>query len=401
MKLPWDKQYLKISFHVIFTMWVIIVLSLFIYFINDIWEIFSNTVSSIIKILNPLIIGIVIAYIIDPLVEWYQKILSKININFKILKNKSTKPLKATNNRGISTILAYGTILAFLIVCVMLFTYNISSQLTLNSSNDIEELVEMGNRYLNSLDSTIDDIGNMLDKYNIESAQVKEYITSITNNIGKSIFDIGNKVLIFFKNITGYLTTLFLAIIISIYFILDKERFLNYVKIFSKAIFPKRINSKLTNFWKDLDIILSGFIRGQLIDAIIMSFVLSITLSLIKIKFAIIIGIVAGIANLIPYFGPLVAYVGGIGMALLTGEPKKALIAFIALFIVQQIDGSIIGPRLLGNGVQLHPVFVLLSIIIGGSLYGLLGMLLAVPITAVLKIFIKKFVNSRIETAEN
>ena len=113
--------------------------------------------------------------------------------------------------------------------------------------------------------------------------------------------------------------------------------------------------------------------------------------------FTIIIGIFAGICNLVPYFGPIVAYVGTISFGLLYGQNTKVIIAVIALIIVQQIDGSIIGPKLLGDNVSLKPVFILVSVIIGSSLFGIVGMILAVPVAAMIKLMVKKFIDNRLK----
>ena len=179
--------------------------------------------------------------------------------------------------------------------------------------------------------------------------------------------------------------------------LLEKKSFQVYGKKLSKALFEPATEEKILGFLGDLDHIFSGYIRGQLADVAIMCCMLSITLSAIGIKFGIIIGIFAGICNLVPYFGPIVAYVGTISFGLLYGQNTKVIIAVIALIIVQQIDGSIIGPKLLGDNVSLKPVFILVSVIIGSSLFGIVGMILAVPVAAMIKLMVKKFIDNRLK----
>ncbi|HNU81001.1 MAG TPA: AI-2E family transporter, partial [Bacillota bacterium] len=137
------------------------------------------------------------------------------------------------------------------------------------------------------------------------------------------------------------------------------------------------------------------FIRGQLLAALIVGILSSIGLSIIRLDFAILIGMTAGIANIIPYFGPILGSVPAVIVGLLSGNPVKALLAIIVLVAVQQIDGTLISPRIVGSSVGLHPVFVMLSMIIGGSYLGLLGMLIAVPIAAIIKMFLVRWMENK------
>ena len=139
---------------------------------------------------------------------------------------------------------------------------------------------------------------------------------------------------------------------------------------------------------RDVDHILAGYIRGEVIDAIIIVILTSGALLVIQLDFAIIIGIISGIFNLIPYFGPIVGFVLAIIIGLLDTNPMKALYGAIAILIIQQIDGWFIVPKVVGDCVKLHPILVLLAILIGGNLFGLIGMLIAVPVAAFIRLLL-------------
>ena len=143
----------------------------------------------------------------------------------------------------------------------------------------------------------------------------------------------------------------------------------------------------------DADTVFSGYIRGQLIDALIMAVLVSVSLYLIGVKYAVIIGILSGIGNLIPYLGPVVAYGSTILVCLLSGDWKRLIVAIIVLFVIQTIDGNVINPRLLSSNVDVHPMLVIAALIIGGALGGVVGMLFAVPVAAFLKIQFDKIIN--------
>ncbi|MGL4797833.1 MAG: AI-2E family transporter, partial [Cellulosilyticaceae bacterium] len=134
-----------------------------------------------------------------------------------------------------------------------------------------------------------------------------------------------------------------------------------------------------------------GYIRGQLIDAVIMGTLISIALTCIGIDFAIIIGIISGIFNLIPYFGPVVGFVLAGFIGFIGGEPQKGIYAVLAVVALQQLDGWVIVPHIMGETVKLHPIVVLLAIVIGGQLWGLVGFLLAVPVVGFIRLLIIRY----------
>jgi predicted PurR-regulated permease PerM len=132
-----------------------------------------------------------------------------------------------------------------------------------------------------------------------------------------------------------------------------------------------------------------------LLVALIVGVFSSILLYIVGLDFAVLVGMTAGLFNVIPYFGPIIGSIIAVVVGLLSGSPLKALLAVAALVVVQQIDSNIISPRIVGNSVGLHPVFIILSIIIGGSCFGLLGMLIAVPVAGIIKLLLNRWVSFR------
>jgi len=146
---------------------------------------------------------------------------------------------------------------------------------------------------------------------------------------------------------------------------------------------------------KDLDYAFSGYIRGQLADAFLMMILISLVLSITGVKFAIVIGIFAGLGNLIPYFGPVIAYISTTIVCLVNGEMQKLVVSMIALLIIQFVDGNIIGPKLLSRSIKIHPLIIIISLIFGSAIGGFLGMLLAVPVGAYIKLVFVRYVNNK------
>lgn len=152
------------------------------------------------------------------------------------------------------------------------------------------------------------------------------------------------------------------------------------------AVFNDHVREKISQFLEDADQVFSGYIRGQMLDAVIMMLMISVLLSICKVPFAVTIGVLAGIGNLIPYVGPFIAYVGVIVVCLVNGAFSKMILSLVLLWVIQSVDGNVINPKLLGSHVHIHPMYVIIVLIIGGSWGGLLGMLFAVPIGALLKL---------------
>ena len=139
------------------------------------------------------------------------------------------------------------------------------------------------------------------------------------------------------------------------------------------------------------------YIRGQLLEAAIVGLLSAVVLYLIGIDYAIMIGVISGICNMIPYIGPIAGTVLAVLIALLSGQPLLALWATAGMILVQQIDNNLLAPKIVGDSVGLHPVFTMLAIVIGGNVGGLVGMLTAVPVTASVKILLNRWYESHQE----
>ena len=212
-----------------------------------------------------------------------------------------------------------------------------------------------------------------------------------------SLNDVGQSIVNSISNISGYFTTIVFSFIIGFYFIIDGKKFKSFLKRTSYALLSEKTNNKISVILNDLDYAFSGYIRGQLADAFVMMILISLVLSITGVKFSLVIGIFAGIGNLIPYFGPIIAYISTTIVCLMNGEMNKLVISIIILIIIQFIDGNFIGPKLLSRSIQIHPLIIIISLIFGSAIGGFLGMLLAVPVGAYIKLVFVKFIDNRIE----
>lgn len=187
----------------------------------------------------------------------------------------------------------------------------------------------------------------------------------------------------------------FLGIVASIYLLKDKDFFLLLCQRFLSVFLKQRTHGILCEVLYEINAVISTFLKGAFIDSILVALLSSIVLSLLGVKYAAIIGIIGGILNIIPYFGPFLGMIPAFGVSLANQGMAKAIISVIALFAVQQLDSNYIYPKIVGTTTGLHPLFVLLSVSVMGYFAGLLGMLVAVPVAGIFQVIIKKWFYSK------
>ena len=196
----------------------------------------------------------------------------------------------------------------------------------------------------------------------------------------------------------GNIFSFVLATALSVYLIKDAEYFADlWRKLFGLVFGKSAAGAKTTEILGIVDDTFKKYIRGQLLEAAIVGVLSAVVLYLIGIDYAIMIGVISGVCNMIPYIGPIAGTVLAVIMALLSGQPVLALWATAGMILVQQIDNNLLAPKIVGDSVGLHPVFTMLAIVIGGNMGGLIGMLTAVPVAASAKIVLGKWYDSHMQ----
>lgn len=386
-KLNW--QYLQISLYVIATVVAIYTLSLVVKSAPMILRDFMERLQWLLRVSKPVIFGFVFAYLMDPVVELFERRYRKL------------RTIRFFKHIVMPRTWAAATSVLLLVIAVLglvsLLVFTITNQIRLIT---LEDVAELGQEYLDGLNSFYHSVLKRLDQLDIRSQELEQYVKDATTYITDYIRTFIKGTVTSVSNISGHITTFIFSFIIGLYFMIDGRMFLSYIRKVSKALFPDPLNNRLKRMMGDLDRVFSGYIRGQLIDAFVMMFLISIVLSITGVKFAIVIGILAGIGNLIPYFGPIVAYISTSLVCLINQDMRTWLISMVLLFLIQAIDGNLIGPKLLSSSIKIHPLIIIVSIIFGSALGGFLGMLLAVPVGAYLKLVFARFIDHRLQKKE-
>ncbi|MDK7355665.1 AI-2E family transporter [Peptoniphilus harei] len=344
--------------------------------------------------LSSVIIAIIFAYIINPIVNY--------------LERKGVKRQFGVIIVYISAILIFG----ILIVSVIPKTINEVSNLLTSLPGMVDTLIREFNNFLSNVFAkfNIELPKNFINIYketnpkvngNVETPQiVSNILDSIKGTINDLIVKVQGSLMGSLSNVIsklyGFLTSAFrlvLIIIFSFYFSVDKERFMLRVK---KAI-PNKHREDISYLTKNIDIALQQFIRGRMLMAIFVGLLTMVYLLVLRVDFAIIIGLITCVADIIPFIGPFLGCAPAVLFAFMD-SPMKALWVLILFLIVQWVENNILAPKLIGDSTGLNPLVILISIIIGGGIFGVWGMVISVPLTSIIFIlvdFIKIKYNDR------
>ncbi|MCM1316278.1 MAG: AI-2E family transporter [Muribaculaceae bacterium] len=379
MKINWNEKYTTVSVYTVLTFTACILVYAFIINFTGIGDI----IHTIFTITAPIIWGLIIAYLLNPVMLWIEKRLKK-------LTEKTKKRPKIT--RAISVTLTMIVFLAMLIALCSIIVPKVTDSLM--------GIIDNIGTYFNNLEKWINGI---LAKYpeilSLANSQIENFETTLMDAINQIMPKIGDVM----KTITdGTLTFLvaikdfLIGVIVSVYFLMDKEHFQAGLKKIIYAFFPERASSGVLRICSQVNTSISGFISGKIIDSIIIGCLCFICMTIMKLDFIVLISVIVGITNIIPFFGPFIGAVPS-AILLLVSTPKQVIPFLILIFIIQQLDGNIIGPKILGQSIGISAFWVLFSILVGGGLFGFAGMILGVPIFAVLYSLINQFINYRLE----
>lgn len=373
-----DKQkYLTISFYAIL---VILVGTVIFKAVTD-WESVYSVIKYIIGVFSPFILGIVFAFILNPLVKWVNK-----NIFSKLFRHKRER-LAYVLSMAATYIVILGLVIVMLIVVIpQIYVSLVDLTNTITEQYFVVmEKLEVASKDPNTnfnLDSIVSLINNSI-------PQLVSYITDLTSNLIPFLFNTSRSV------ITG-LWNVILGIIISIYILGDKDNLLFQLKRLLHAIVPFSGSEMFFKTGRESVNLFSRYVTGKSLDSFIIGCITFIIMSIFQLDFKLLISVLVGVTNMIPYFGP---FIGGIigALILLIKTPLNALIFAVLILIIQQFDGLYLGPKILGESTGLKPLWVIFAIMIGGSLFGVIGMLVGVPTVAVIGNILDAFIKYRLE----
>lgn len=338
--------------------------------INNI-EVLAQGFWIIISILSPFFWAFGIAYLLNPLMKFFER---KFNLK-----------------RPVSILLVYLIVIGFITLTVTIVYPTIAK--------NVGDLVNNMPTYMKETQTWFDNniqnlnLANNVDVVNYAHKTLNNIADKLTASLNSTLNIALTKAIAF----TSSFLKMIFGFIISVYILKDKEIFIRDTKKFLYAILDKTSATSFLTFSNEVNVIFSQYIIGKAIDSLIIGILCIIGLNILRIPYAFLIGLIVGVTNMIPYFGPFIGMIPGVIITLFY-SPIKAFWVLIFIFLLQQFDGWILGPKILGDKVGLSPFWIILSITLGGGTFGVLGMFLSVPIMAIVKTTIQRFIAKRLDS---
>lgn len=331
--------------------------------------------STINKGLAPFVWGFVIAFICVPL---------RRVIETKWLAKTSLKP---HTKRVIGVV---GTMAVFAVVLISFFAI-----LTPQLISSIETLVSSLDTYMNQFEAFLQNLAQNNATVLSIVQKVLETVSNMLQNMLNGTEGILNTVLNYSVSVVTNVINFFIGVIIAVYLLMDSERWKRQLKRVLYAVFNSEAAGGVIYFLRLCQRMLNNFIFGKALDSLIIGIVCGIVCAIMRLPYTPLLAFIVGITNMIPVFGPFIGAIPCIFILLMI-NPVQALEFTVFILILQQVDGNILGPRILGDQMGLPALWVMFAILIGGQLWGVIGMFLGVPVFSVFYVLIRDFVNRRL-----
>lgn len=377
MKIEWNNKYTTIAAYVFIVACAVI---LFYLSLSQIGIVLSK-ISGAIGILQPFIMGFSIAYILNFILKFFEN---------KVITDSvcDSLRLKSKGRRITSIIITY-----MVTFCVMyLFIKFVLPQLIesiVGLVNDVPMYINESTRYTNEFLSSLNIDKEYMVLINDNFKKVLEYVIKFASDLlpvlGMAI-----------TSILSSIWNIILGLIISIYLLVDKERFCALSKKVVYAILPNFAAEKTIEITHRSNMTFGKFLVGKLLDSCIIGVLTFFILTVCKMPYTILISVIVGITNIIPFFGPFIGAIPSF-IIILFVSPVKALWFLLIILIVQQIDGNIIGPKILGDSIGISAFWILFAILVAGKFLGIVGMIVGVPLFAVIYSLLKEVVEGRLK----
>ena len=369
-------------------------------------DLIIGLIESIIKVLTPFMVGFVLAYVLNiPYVFFMNKAFVFMDKEPSKIRNKGDEFLVKLR-KPLSLIFTYVILFAIIVLLLSIIIPQITSSIQGVIDNfevyyvSFQEWVfgvaaKFGFKY-EFMSEMFEDLNSFIQQHlgsgnsndNAALFDINAIMQGLTNYLFPHIFD-------FTKNVYNVFYNFLLSVIVSIYYLANKETLMNQVKKITYALVPQKFLGRVLRTVDICNNKVGKFLYGKLIDSTIIGVMCFIVLRIVGIEYAVLISVFVGITNIIPFFGPIIGAIPGV-ILLVMINPWHALLFGIIIIIIQQLDGNIIGPKILGNTLGISGFWIMFSVLVGGGLFGFVGMLMSVPVFAVVYQICGEKVNGRL-----
>ncbi|MDU7242351.1 AI-2E family transporter [Clostridium sp.] len=374
MKVNWNSKYTTIA---IYSFIVAISVILFYLAISQV-TIFTDKLDSILVVMQPFIIGFSIAYIVNFLLNFYEN---------KVFETKYIKKIKLKSKRGLAILFSYIT--TFFIISM--FVKFLLPQL-------IDSIVGLVNDIPSYITNTTNFVNEIIMKLNIEdqySQVLMDNFNSLVNYIIRFATNLIPALGGFLASVASSIWNVILGIIVSVYLLIDKEKLCALSKKITYGLLPESYADEIIKLVDRSNYTFGRFLVGKIIDSLIIGVLTFIILTIFKMPYTVLVSVIVGITNIIPFFGPFIGAIPSF-IIILFVSPVQALWFLLIILFIQQLDGNVIGPKILGDSIGISAFWILFSILVAGKLLGIVGMIIGVPLFAIFYSIVKEFIESKL-----
>ena len=378
-----DSRYFKLGV----TLLMVILISVLCYTIFNHLSDFLNGIKSILSVFSSMAFGLVFAYLMNPVMKLVERLvqhlLGQSNITERGLKKLS---------RSVGVVVA--------LVVFVLIIYAIIAMVVPQLVTSLKELFSQRNlqKYYNTIMTWVDNFakGTALETW-LQEHNLLDYVQNLFSriNLAQTIGSAFNSV----YSVAKILFDVIIGVVFAIYMLVSKDKFIAQTKKLTVAIFPRRAADRILEVARLTNQSLGGFIVGKLIDSLIVGVISYVGMRILGLPYALLGSVFVGVTNIVPFFGPLIGIVIGTILILLQ-SPLQALYFLIFEFALQQVDGNIIGPKILGDRLGISDFWILVSITVFTGFFGFAGMILGVPVFTVLYTLISTAINKALDKKE-
>lgn len=348
----------------------LIVAVVIIYKVLDNFTGIGTWIGNLLQVLKPFLMALLLAYLLYIPCRKIEELYRKI----KFIKKRA---------RGLAVATTY--ILAILVVALLVNTlFPIIS----------ESVIDLAGNLPGYYDSVIKYVNNLPEESIINSDMVQDTINKLKQIDITKLFDLDN-ITMYLQKVVGIASGIFstfVTIVVSIYILLERAEILKFIKRLNSSLFSEKRCNTINRYFDKGNEIFFKYISSQVLDAVIVGVIMSIALSIMGVNYAILLGFLIGIFNLIPYFGAIIGVTLAVLITIFTGGLTQAIWVLVVLIIIQQIDANIINPKITGDALEISRILIIFSVTVGGAYFGVLGMFLGVPIISVIKMMLDDYI---------
>lgn len=329
---------------------------------------FVGSIGKFINILSPFAGGVVIAYILDPVVKLFYH---------KLFKEKK-------GIRWLAILLAYLVAILLIVLLAWLVIPQIVNSIAMlftNFPSYIQGIQDALTMIQDRFGVDLSQATKMLDD---SEAMVKEVYSLASSAMPQIVASLGS--------VASNFVSTFTSLAASIYMLADKKHLLHQLRTLAHAFLPEKVAENTLRICHYANVNFTSFFIGKIIDSAIIGVITFVAMTILRLDFAVLISVFIGITNIIPVFGPFIGAIPSIFILLLV-NPIQAAIFCVLILIIQQLDGNFIGPKILGSSIGISALWILFSIVVGGDLFGIVGMVVGVPVFATLYGLAQEFVH--------